>query len=116
VPDGKQPQDRKPKAVDAAKAEATDAPLTLEFEGVTYIVDREAFNDVEVMENIGDMQQGQPYLLPIIVRSMLGDAQWQQFKKAARDPKTGRVSGEKLAELFSVLDDAAGNLDASPGS
>lgn len=108
IPEGaKKPADR------AAKAEAKKGSITFEHNGA-YTIKAETFNDVEILELIGDMQEN-PILLPKVCRTILGQDQWDAWKKASRLPD-GRVPGEALHELFSAMDDAAGNSAASPGS
>lgn len=106
----KQPQDHK-----VAKADAQRLDVTVEYSGVTYTIEADAFNDVELLEWITDMQDGQPHLIAVIVRKALGPTQWAQFKESNRD-KDGRISGEHAGNLFELIDEALGNLPASSGS
>jgi sulfur carrier protein ThiS len=108
MPAPKKPQDR------LAKAEARDESVAVEFNGQTYELDNELFNDVEILEMIGDMEEN-PLLLPKLVRTILGPEQWAAFKDANRNEK-GRVPGERLNELFEAMDAAVGNSAASSGS
>ena len=107
IPDGvKQPADR------LAKAEATDGSVTFEHNG-TYTISAQTFNDVEILEMVGDMQDN-PLLLPKVCRTILGVEQWQAWKDASR-LDDGRVPGEAMHALFTAMDDAVGNSAASPG-
>lgn len=114
VPAGaKKPQDRQDKA---ARAEATGQPLSFEHGGVTYTVEQSAATDVELMEDIGEMQDGAYYLLPRVCRRMLGAEQYTAWKESVRNPTTGVVDAEDLGELFSTMDALLGNYAASSGS
>lgn len=108
------PQDHKKPADHAAKAEAEALDLSVEHNEVTYVIEREVVNDVEILELIGDMAENS-LLLPKVVRTMLGTAQWAKFKDTNRND-AGRVPIERLQELFEALDDAAGKSSASPTS
>lgn len=110
----RKPQDHL-KAVTKAKAEATGMNLSIEFTGVTYIIDREVIDDTELMELIADMQNN-PVFLTKVVRSILGTDQWAKFLASNRDKKSGRVPTAPLWAIFNILDDALGKSSASPTS
>lgn len=101
--DAKKPQDRK------AKAEATGEPLRVEYEGHEYVIDREAADNIELMEFVED----EKYLSAI--RGYLGREQWGVFKDSVRDA-AGRVPAEKFSEFSELIYAAMGNLNASSGS
>lgn len=90
----------------AAKAEAKGEDIAFDHDGVTYTIERDVMDDVEILELIGDMTTN-PILLPKVVRTMLGTDQWAAFKDAHRNAK-GRVPSDELMGLFEALDDAAG--------
>ena len=108
----KKPQDRMPKAVEAAKADALDGTVTLDHNAVTYTVDADAFDDVETFELLGRMQMAAGdeagLFLPLIVRRVLGEEQWSQFLESNRNER-GRVPALALADIFHLLDEHAGN-------
>lgn len=111
---------RKPSASQAQKAEASTEPseILVPLDGVDYELDPDVFNDVEILELLGEIQSNeQVYLLPSVMKRMLGDEQFSQWKDAHRLP-TGRVPLEPmmsfLDQLFEVL--ASGNYFASPSS
>jgi len=97
----KKPDDHK-----AARAEAQGEDITFVHDGVTYTIERDVVDDVEILELIGDMTTN-PILLPKVVRTMLGAAQWAAFKDSHRNAK-GRVPSDELRGLFEAIDDAAG--------
>ena len=93
-------------AAKAAKAEAKGEDIAFDHDGVTYAIERDVVDDVEILELIGDMTTN-PILLPKVVRTMLGTAQWAAFKDSHRNAK-GRVPSDELRGLFEAIDDAAG--------
>jgi len=97
----KKPQDHK-----AAKAEAKGEDIAFDHDGVTYTIERDVADDVEILELIGDMTTN-PILLPKVVRTMLGLVQWAAFKDSHRNAK-GRIPSDELRRLFEAIDDAAG--------
>ena len=109
----KKPSDHK-KSAALAKAEAQSTNIVIEYNGITYVLEREVIDDVELLELIGDMTSN-PILLPKVVRSILGLDQWAKFKDSNRND-AGRVPSERMRELFELLDAAAGKSSASPAS
>lgn len=97
-----------PAEAEAAAAEATDKPISVEYNGVTYTIDEGSRDDAELLEALGAYGDGDQTMLPRIVRSVIGDQQYETFKAANRNPETGRVSSHSLFELFKVLNDAVG--------
>jgi len=100
------PSTAKKPADHAAKAEAKGEDIAFDHDGVTYTIERDVVDDVEILELIGDMTTN-PILLPKVVRTMLGAIQWAAFKDAHRNAK-GRVPSDQLRGLFEAIDDAAG--------
>jgi hypothetical protein len=100
------PSTAKKPADHAAKAEAKGEDITFDHDEVTYTIERDVVDDVEVLELIGDMTEN-PILLPKVVHTMLGPDQWAAFKDAHRNAK-GRVPSDELNRLFETLDNAVG--------
>ncbi|MET0490358.1 MAG: hypothetical protein ABW143_09000 [Acidimicrobiales bacterium] len=101
------------KATAARRAEAaptTPDAVEFDFRGDTYIITRDAFDDVELFELIEDGKEISA------ARKVLGDG-WQRFKDAARTPE-GRVPGEAAEEFLQAMYDSVGlgNSPASSGS
>lgn len=105
IPEGaKKPTDR------ATKAEARSESIVVEHKGLTYRVDRENADNLELMEFA---EEGK-YILAI--RGYLGADQWDKWKDAVRDEK-GRVpSAEFEPFLQSVMDAIGGGQGNSSGS
>lgn len=98
---------KKPTDHQRAKAEVEVQPVTAEFEGERYVIDPDVVNDVELLEDLGDLEDS-PHLLPRVTRRMLGPEQWGRFKKASRD-EHGRIDAAKLSEFFDLLNESLGN-------
>lgn len=110
-PNAKQPQDHKKSA---AQIEAENAVITVKHSGVTYKIERDSMDDVELMESLADLETN-PLLLGRIVRKIVGEEQWDKFLSANRNDK-GRVPSGKLGELFQSIDESVGKSKASPTS
>lgn len=76
-----------------AQEDITD--VTFEYDGVSYTVDKNSANDVDVLEAFEDQKVITP------MRFILGDVQWQKFKAKKR-------TAEDLTELAEVLFKALG--------
>lgn len=94
-------------AVDEATTEPASPP-TVDYGGATYTIDPDATGDVELIEALAELDEGNQLVLPRVVRSLVGDAQYAAFKESARDPKTGRVPMAALREFFREIDSALG--------
>lgn len=84
------PADHKKPASDE-KAQATGAPIEVEVFGHTYVIDQDALDDAEVLEDIGRLDDGDTGRVPSIMRRMLGEKQHAKVKERLRNPDTGRV-------------------------
>jgi hypothetical protein len=66
----------------AAAAEATEEPakaVEFEFDGVTWTIAADAFEDLGVREHLEDGD------LVLVAREMLGPQQWRRFRAKKRD-------------------------------
>lgn len=92
----KTPQDRKPKA---------GAPLTATVAGKEWVVDRDALDDFEMLDDLGEIEAGNAARLPRVLRRLLGD----QYKAAldtlrGDDGKVRVEAGAQFArDLFEAL-------------
>jgi hypothetical protein len=103
VANAKAPEDHKPAATAAAKAEAAGdpQPVSFEFDGETYTIDADAADDLELMEYI----EGEKYILAL--KGYLGAEQWQRFKDTHRNDK-GRVTASRAGDFLQALTEAIG--------
>ncbi|KQY58313.1 hypothetical protein ASD11_01205 [Aeromicrobium sp. Root495] len=114
---------RKPRAtgVQAAKNEATPSSrkdLVVPLDGVDYVLDEDVFDDVEILEMLGEIQNNDAlHMLPGLMKRMLGEDQWRGWKEAHR-LESGRVPTEPMSEFLSEIFAAlsSGNYSASPTS
>lgn len=96
----KKPQDRQ------AKAEALGQYIEVEHNGITYQIDRDNADNLELMEFIEDQQ----YIKA--TRGYIGDDQWQKFKDANRDEK-GRVRSSDFEPFLQAVMDAIGGASGN---
>lgn len=105
----KQPQDHKPKA-SAAKGEATEQSIKVEYQGNTYEIDRANANNLELLE----LTEDEKYISAI--KGYLGAAQWAKWKDSVRDEK-GRVPADGFEDfLNAVMVAIGGSRDDHPNS
>lgn len=112
----KQPQDRKPKQ-ETPKVTETTFELTgrevqgweVSMQGMTVRVPREALDDFELLDELGQMQSGEATSLPSLpklLRRLVGP-DYKPVMEGLRDPQTGRVSVQAgtqfVMDLFKAL-------------
>jgi hypothetical protein len=75
------PAEEKSTAVKAAVTEATeeDKPISVEFEGQTYTVETSRLSSIDFFEAMQDNN------FALMIRAMLGPAQWKLFKSRHTD-------------------------------
>lgn len=96
VPDGvKKPQDRK------KKIEQPEVK-TVTLYGMNVTVDPDALDDFEMLDDIGELENGNAGRLPRILKRLVGD-QYRPLLDAARDKDTRKVSIEAGGEMVEVL-------------
>lgn len=101
----KKPQDRQ-----TAKRDAVREDTVLEWEGETYTVAADAFDDVEIVEYLAEAQAGQPHMYVLAVKTLLGVQEWGRWKaKAKAASKTGRISQQDARDFFDHVMKAAGS-------
>lgn len=101
----KKPADRKPPA-STPKGQATGEDIKVTVRGESFTVAREVLGDLELMEDIGALDDGNLSRLPSALLRSLGREQYGKAKEAIRDPETGRVSIESAAEFYRELFEA----------
>lgn len=102
MPAPKQPQDHKAKASeDAAKAEAEDKVIEVDFHGEHYTIDREQADNLELMEFVEDEQ----YIKAL--RGYLGRDQWARWKDSQRT-EDGRVPMAPFEDFLNAIMEAIG--------
>lgn len=95
IPAGaKKPADRKSKD--------DGGPLEVVVRGATITVPREALDDFELLDDMSQLEDGNPQRMPALLRRLVGD-QWKTVLDLARDEDTGRVSIEAGALLVQEI-------------
>lgn len=94
----KKPADRK--APDTKPAETID----VEVRGVALSLPREALDDFELLDDLDQLEQGNPARLPSVLRRLVGD-QWREVMDALRG-ESGRVSVEDGAGFVAEVMEA----------
>jgi len=92
----KKPQDRKPKA--------TDAPdhRTVTVAGKDWTVSTEALDDFELLDDLGELEDGNAARLPSIMKRLLGD-DYRAALDSIRDENTKRVSIEAGGDFVKAI-------------
>lgn len=104
----KQPQDHLPKKNKPAKptspllGDVDDSPVVVEYLGATFSIRREALDDYELIELIGDPDLNVPALVAAF-RRLLGVEQHDKLKELIRDEGTNRVSAIEMVEHLQQL-------------
>ncbi len=88
----------------ALKAEAVEeTTVSFEYDGVEYVLDRDAINDVDVIEAFEDNK------VATALRTILGPEQWAAFKSRKR---TMTELGELSVALFAAFGTSPGESGA----
>ena len=75
--------------------------------GFNFSMSVDAMNDMELLEDLGRLEDD-PTLLPGIIRKILGEDQKKALYNFLRDPKTGRGPIEAVSETVAEIFAAAG--------
>lgn len=96
-------------AQDALKAEAQETERTIEYDGVTYTIDPDSYDDLELIEALADFDEtANRLVIPRIVERLIGAKEYAAFKARYRNPKTGRVPFTPVRDLFYAIDSNLG--------
>lgn len=71
--------------------------------GFEAVIDVEALDDMELLEDLARMDAGEQWLAARVVVRLLGAEQKKALYDFCRDPQTKRVSVTKVAEVLSEL-------------
>lgn len=92
----KKPQDRQ-----TAKKDALPQETVLEWQGETYTIAADAFDDVEIVEYLAEAQAGQPHMYLLAVKTLLGTQEWARWKANAKaEAENGRISQKDARAFF----------------
>jgi len=93
----KVPQDRRPKASDALVAKVA---------GQDWMIDKDALDDFELLDDLGEIEAGNASRLPRVLRRLLGAEQYKTALDSLRgdDGKVRVEAGaEFVREIFEAL-------------
>ncbi len=82
----------------------------IEFEGAQYSVDKDAVNDLDVMEYLAEIQadpEQNSAMMILVIRKIIGKEQWDKFKESQRTD-SGRVTGDNLEAFINKIFRAVG--------
>lgn len=84
-----------------------DTPREVTFRGVTFSVDPNIFDDLEMLEIMHDMQAADDnpngaFKIVDLLRRVTGD-KYGAVKRVLRDEKTGRIPFEQVSEFLSEI-------------
>lgn len=71
--------------------------------GFKAVIDVEALDDMELLEDLARMDAGEQWLAARVVVRLLGGEQKKKLYDFCRDPQTKRVSVTKVSEVLSEL-------------
>ncbi|MDO5091831.1 MAG: hypothetical protein Q4D79_00155 [Propionibacteriaceae bacterium] len=91
-----------PKLQDHKPKQGAPEVLQVEALGRTWVVDMALFDDDELLERLGELREGNPFVAPKIGRTLLGD-DYEVARDLLRDPETGRVKASDILEFITTL-------------
>jgi hypothetical protein len=87
----------------AAPEKPKDSIKDIDFEGYKFQVDTEMLDDVELLEMIDGIENGErPALIITLLKKLVGDAGYDSMK-AYFVKKDGKFKMSKLAEIYKVI-------------
>ena len=89
----KEPQDHKPKKV---------ATMTVTVQGFTLTIDPDVFDDLDVLDTLDQINEGNPLRTAGLLRKLTGD-QYDAARDALRDPDTGRIPIKVATDFFTEI-------------
>jgi hypothetical protein len=70
--------------------------------GKTFKIDKDAFNDLEVLEALSELENGNSLVLPKLIKKIVGSENYTRMLSVLKDEKD-RVPIESVADLFVKL-------------
>lgn len=77
--------------------------LQVEALGRTWCIDTAHLDDDEFMERMGELQEGNPFVIPRIGKTLLGEEEYAAARELLRDPETGRVKASDMLEFVGTV-------------
>lgn len=75
--------------------------ISVEVDGIPVTIDREALADIDLLDNLYDVQNGDPTAIVPIVRAMFGREQWDNVRATLKADGRGHFEG-----MFKFIGDA----------
>lgn len=97
-------------AMNATPEKVKVAKALVDFEGTQYFIEKDAVNDLDVMENLAEIQsdpENNSAMMILVIRKIVGREQWNKFKESQRT-ETGRVTGDNLEAFINKIFKAVG--------
>lgn len=77
--------------------------MEVEALGRTWRVDRDALDDDEFMEHVGELQDGNPFVTSKVGKHLLGAEAYAEARELLRDQDTGRVRASSMLEFIAEV-------------
>lgn len=84
-----------------SNGKANETPVTVNVKGIDVTVDKEVMNDIEVVELLGEVQDGNIFAFPKLCKRVFGD-QYPKVKSALAN-KAGITTAVSMTEVFKEL-------------
>lgn len=99
---GAKTKDEKIKAIREAEGAEVVSVIAM---GIEVTVDANAFDDFDMIEDIGKLQGGDIFALPRIVKKLFAD-EWPRIREHLSD-KNGKLTATRATEFFGAVIEAA---------
>lgn len=73
--------------------------VSAEVDGIPVCVERAALDDIEVMELLGELSDGNPFAVTKLMVAIFGREQYDNIKRSLAD-ESGRTSATAVIEFF----------------
>ena len=84
-----------------SNGKANETPVTVNVKGIDVTVDKEVMNDIEVVELLGEVQDGNIFAFPKLCKRVFGDQ--YPMVKSALENKAGITTATSMTEVFKEL-------------
>ena len=84
-----------------------DKKNTVEVEGIKLTLDENALDDIEVLDMLDEVNEGNPFKIKKLIVALVGEESWNEIKEHLRDD-TGRVSATATAQFLVSVIEAVG--------
>lgn len=85
------------------RSKQNDKFMEVEALGRTWRIDRDALDDDEFMEHVGELQGGNPFVTSKVGKHLLGAEAYAEARELLRDQDTGRVRASSMLEFIAEV-------------